>query len=451
MKIHGLIQLLLALAALLSSLPAISQVAPRPPGEGREGGEKTDRPPYLRMVRIEAGWEMMVNPDGSGSVQFGSSAGDGASFPKGTLVFKDLLEAVKSKGIVPVSDPESIQVDIQTSVVAESRALRTEWNAACEKILPHLKSLEPERLAFLLGKHPLGKVPPPKGQTDQAPEPARIALSIRETGWRLTVLPDGSGTAAYGSSFQDVFSFPKGTVSFGKLLTTAKAKALVPPKDALSVEVSISMEGEATLPKKDSRAMATDWNELWATITPHLKSNRPERLAHLLEKESPARKIPPRKEDGEMKELPVEALELAKSVSGWSISVAPDGSGIIAYGSLAGDFATFPKGTVDFEKLVATAKAKKTVDGAEASRVHVVIRTSERQAKTVAEPKAMLPEWEELCARIKKNLHARNPERIENLLEIEPLGEEKTGGPVKVRLLDPRAEPRPPRPMQKAE
>lgn len=151
----------------------------------------------------------------------------------------------------------------------------------------------------------------------------------------------------------------------------------------------------------------------------------------------------------EAEEQPVQYIEFAKSVNGWSIGVSPDGSGTITYGSLAGDFATFPKGTVDFEKLLASAKSKKAVNGDDAAGVHVVIRTSERRAKTVAERKSMLPEWEALCAQIEKNLYASNPERIEKLLEDSPLGEKRTAGQVKVRKLDPRTVPRPPRPRQK--
>lgn len=149
------------------------------------------------------------------------------------------------------------------------------------------------------------------------------------------------------------------------------------------------------------------------------------------------------------KELPVKSLELVRQMSGWTIIVAPDGSGTILYGSTAGDFALFPKGTVDFEKLLATVKTRKKVDADDPSRVQVIVNTAERPPTQIAEPKDLAAEWEAMCVQISKNLHAQDPERIELLLEHTPLGKEKPAEKTKVKKFDPSTVmPRPPRPRK---
>jgi len=48
-------------------------------------------PPVDQIAEIRLGinqaWQLEIKPDGSGGIEFGSSAGDGARFPKQTFSF----------------------------------------------------------------------------------------------------------------------------------------------------------------------------------------------------------------------------------------------------------------------------------------------------------------------------------------------------------------------------
>src|ERR1043165_3297746 len=77
----------------------------------------------ISLHRRDIGWVLTVYRGGSGSAVYGSSGGDFASFPKGTVDFEALLEAAKTRKIVDHMDPECVQVVVrnrfQTTAVAE--------------------------------------------------------------------------------------------------------------------------------------------------------------------------------------------------------------------------------------------------------------------------------------------------------------------------------------------
>jgi hypothetical protein len=123
--------------------------------------EEEEVAPIEITLRIDQGWRIEVHNDGSGNVAYGSTFGDIAFFPKGTIAFGRLLQTAKGRKKVDSQDPGRVHVWFtkpgQVSNVAESRAMVEDWEALCRQILPHLESMNPERLNQLLNKRPLAK------------------------------------------------------------------------------------------------------------------------------------------------------------------------------------------------------------------------------------------------------------------------------------------------------
>jgi hypothetical protein len=123
--------------------------------------EREVAPVRIILRRIDSGWEIVVHNNGSGSITYGSSFGDTASFPKGTVAFGPLLQTAKDRKKMDSQDPGGVNVWLpkpgQRSTVGESRAMVEDWDALCRQIQPHLRSLNPERLNQLIKKYPLAR------------------------------------------------------------------------------------------------------------------------------------------------------------------------------------------------------------------------------------------------------------------------------------------------------
>lgn len=131
------------------------------------GADKEDIPDAIHLHPPKSGWRIIVRRDGSGTMAYGSSASDFASFPPGTVDFKPLLHAAKNSKVVPGKDPSSIKVSlkypIQYVMETESRAMAKEWEDLCRKIQADLTAQSPERVEKLLAKRPIAKdLPAPK-------------------------------------------------------------------------------------------------------------------------------------------------------------------------------------------------------------------------------------------------------------------------------------------------
>ncbi len=131
----------------------------------------------MDLTRRSSGWIIMVREDGSGSAQYGSSGGDVASFPKGTVDFAALVKVAKSRKLVEPEDAECVIVSIKhfgdTTVYGEGRAMAADWEALCRQIQPHLRAMNPERIDELMTKNPMAKNLPMIPVKKKEPGPAR--------------------------------------------------------------------------------------------------------------------------------------------------------------------------------------------------------------------------------------------------------------------------------------
>ena len=143
------------------------------------GADKEDSPDAIHLHPPMSGWRIIVRRDGSGTMEYGSSASDFASFPPSTIDFNSLLHAAKTSKVVPGKDPSSIKVSIkypiQHAMVAESRAMATEWEELCKKIQAGLSAQSPKRVEKLLAKHPIAKNLPVPKIKQQDPRPVEKA------------------------------------------------------------------------------------------------------------------------------------------------------------------------------------------------------------------------------------------------------------------------------------
>jgi hypothetical protein len=135
----------------------------------------------VTLSRNNSGWRIVVRKDGSGSIAYGSSGGDFASFPRGTISFDTLLKTAKSRKIVEPKDPECINVAVakstDRSITAETRSMAADWDTLCRQILPHLKSMNPERINKLMKKNPIAKDLPEIPVKMKEPMPPRNSKS----------------------------------------------------------------------------------------------------------------------------------------------------------------------------------------------------------------------------------------------------------------------------------
>ncbi|MCW1924062.1 hypothetical protein OKA05_15955 [Luteolibacter arcticus] len=261
------------------------------------------------LRRFDTGWCISVGQGGAGGVVYGSSGGDVASFPKGTVDFAALLEAARTRKIVDHEDPECVRVALRTpwdtSVAAKPLAMAADWDALCRQIQPHLRASNPERLNYLIKRNPMAKDLPEvpvkmRESPPKIPKPLRITFRRPGSEWLLMVRHDGSGTVTYGATRGDVAIFPKGTVAFAPLLEHAKSHALVEAADAASVEVTIGMSAGLP-PAAESRDMTADWDAIARQIQPHLRAPNPDRLTQLMKEHPLAKDLP---------EVPVRILEI---------------------------------------------------------------------------------------------------------------------------------------------
>jgi len=136
-------------------------------------------PIQITFSRAADGWEIVVNSDGSGSVTYGSTFGDFATFPKATVAFGSLVQTTKGRKIVNSQDQEAVNVFLtkpkQQTTYGETRALAKDWDSLCLQIQPHLRSLYPDRFNQLMKKHPLAKnlpdIPVKKLELPKGPKP----------------------------------------------------------------------------------------------------------------------------------------------------------------------------------------------------------------------------------------------------------------------------------------
>jgi hypothetical protein len=151
--------------------------------------EKGAAPIMIEMRSQNSGWRLLVYADGSGSLGYGSIAGDVAVFPKGAVDFKSLVDSARQKEVVKlrkpegdqVLDPENVAVSIRTargssSEKSELKAMGAEWVAVCRKILPQLEAENPERFQQLLKDQPFLRKKPeryPKKEAEPAPSPGK--------------------------------------------------------------------------------------------------------------------------------------------------------------------------------------------------------------------------------------------------------------------------------------
>ena len=149
------------LAALFLGLCLAAGLSAQTEAEKPEAKERPIR--EIKLRRLDLGWELWVHRDGSGSAVYGSSFGDNASFPKGTVDFEALLQAAKTGKIADRNDPERVNVWLtgwrnpDDSNVAKAREMTAAWDAVCRQIQPHLRARSLERVNDLLKKSPLAK------------------------------------------------------------------------------------------------------------------------------------------------------------------------------------------------------------------------------------------------------------------------------------------------------
>jgi hypothetical protein len=72
--------------------------------------EKDAAPIMIEMWSQNSGWRLLVYADGSGSLGYGSTAGDVAVFPKGAVDFKSLVDSARQKEVVKLKKPEGAQI-----------------------------------------------------------------------------------------------------------------------------------------------------------------------------------------------------------------------------------------------------------------------------------------------------------------------------------------------------
>jgi hypothetical protein len=247
----------------------------------------------ISLHRREIAWDLRVYRNGSGSLNFGSSVMDVASFPKGTVDFEALLEAARTRKIVHYMDPACVQVAVrnsfQTTTIAESRAMSADWDALCRQFQPHLEAQFVDRVNDLLKKFPLAeglpyvpaRMPPPT-----LPQPKRIRVSRGEAGWYVVIRKDGAGCVANDATYGIVAWFPKGTVDFDAMVEQAKNRQSEEAKEAESVTITVQQNRGLEIKGSDTVA---DWDALCRKIQPHLRSANPEHFNRLM-KESPLAK-----------------------------------------------------------------------------------------------------------------------------------------------------------------
>jgi hypothetical protein len=123
--------------------------------------EEDEVRPVRIILRIDQGWRIVVHSDVAGSVAYGTTFGDNASFPKGTVAFDRLLQTAKGRKKVDAQDSGRVYVWFvkpgEGSSVAENRAMVEDWEMLCRQIQPHLQSMNPERLNQLMKDHPMAK------------------------------------------------------------------------------------------------------------------------------------------------------------------------------------------------------------------------------------------------------------------------------------------------------
>jgi hypothetical protein len=130
----------------------------------------------------------------------------------------------------------------------------------------------------------------------------------------------------------------------------------------------------------------------------------------------------------ESEEVPPSLIRLRQFSSGWEITVAKNGSGNAQYGSSGKDFVSFPKGTVDFEALLKTARSREKVDSANPERIRVMF-VNPGEIRILGEDRAMAGDWDALCRQIQPHLRSVSPEHLNKLIQKESDGEESSGGP----------------------
>ena len=124
--------------------------------------EKGDERTRITLVRLDIGWTITVDKDGSGSVSYGSAIFDSATFQEGTVDFTKLLRSLEEAPVAEKNKDEGeiIHVMVKSSekgkVATGKKALKS-WVKICREIEPKLESRKPEHFNKLKNDRPLLK------------------------------------------------------------------------------------------------------------------------------------------------------------------------------------------------------------------------------------------------------------------------------------------------------
>ncbi|WP_035614379.1 hypothetical protein [Haloferula sp. BvORR071] len=296
-------------------------------------------------------------------------------------------------------------------------------------------------IALVLAPAALSEEPPPL--------PAARSLSLiawHPKGWVIDIEKDGSGSLRYGIGEVEPATFPAGTVSFQQVLEWAETRRQVAPNHAESVITVIdrSAEGKSEEPMQKARAMIGDLQTISQQILPHLHARDVAVTLELLRAHpllqdpgdfnltkvveaaappAPGKVAQPAKDTAVL-------IRMTREGTGWELTVEPDGSGSIVFGSRGGDCASFPKGTVSFQDLIAAARSSRLVGLWDPQAVQVQVRISSEARESLG-VRAMSREWEAMGKQILAHLEVMESweKHFGELLEERPLIEDTTVKP----------------------
>ncbi|MFT5523108.1 MAG: hypothetical protein ACI9G1_000212 [Pirellulaceae bacterium] len=188
-----------------------------------------------------AAWIVKFLPDGSGSIQYGSSFGDGGSFPPGTADFEALYEATKKSVYTTDSTPHRFTLN----GVGKEPTYGVMFEPTEDRNALYSTNRKPLEKAFLAGFNATGYVKnqldylylvlPPFdrerinfGEKGPSIDGAKSIGLFTRSGWQLHIHSNGSGYLSSRNDAAMKASFPAKTFKMMEVFERIQAK---PRKD----------------------------------------------------------------------------------------------------------------------------------------------------------------------------------------------------------------------------